>query len=228
MERLHVSIHMYACMFACVCLLVYPEECGERFCIRSLAKFICQVGNPCHHPFRSVVEDHGVSVIVLPCCFVLVAFFARIGWGARPPPRCPKVYGTQRRCHCGVGPFEERCAEIKFCEVGWILLQDTILATELIIQALSGRPHLAARRTVLTHGPEAAITAFATDKRGGRGRIFILGGRSTVSQSHAPTNTDRRAGKQPGRQVVAVVKDAQTYRPVLSPSFTLQEPPRLQ
>jgi hypothetical protein len=38
---------------------------------------------------------------------------------------------------------------------------------------------------------------------------------------------DRRTGKQADRQV-DVVKDAQTYRPMVSPSFTIQVPPRLQ
>ena len=68
---------MYACAYVCVCLLVYPEKLSQRRDSGSLAKFICEVGNPCHHPLRSIVEEHSVSVINLSRCDVLVAFFAR-------------------------------------------------------------------------------------------------------------------------------------------------------
>ena len=58
-------------------------------------------------------------------------------------------------------------------------------------------------------------------------QIFMgVDGHQLSNRMRRQTN-DCRTGKQAGRQV-AGVKDAQTYRPMVSPSFTTQVPPRLQ
>jgi hypothetical protein len=95
--------------------------------------------------------------------------------GGHAPPRAGRKYtGRRDAAIVRLARFKNGAPNSRFTRSDGSSFKDLILAAELIIQALSARLHSEARRTVLTHGPEAAVTALATDKRGG-GSDFHLG-----------------------------------------------------